>query len=97
MSDEASRKESKRSDLLVSVAESIGSTLGSIAARVNQAKNALAPETEARKVAPKRKKRPASRSRKKTTKASKTAAKRHTKSRQSASRSARAATRVPKR
>jgi hypothetical protein len=97
MSDQVSSKESKGSELLVSVAESIGSTLGSIAAKVSQAKNALAPETEARKVAPKRKKRPASRPRKKTTKTSKTAGKPRTKSRQSLSPTARTARRTPKR
>jgi hypothetical protein len=96
MSDEVSSKEPKGSELLVSVAESIGSTLGSIAAKVSEAKKALAPGTEARKVAPKRKKRAASRSRKKTIKATKAAGKPRTKSRQSASRTARTARRAPK-
>jgi hypothetical protein len=97
MSDEVSSKGSKGSELLVSVAESIGSTLGSIAAKVSEAKKALVPETEARKVAPKRKKRPVSRSRKKTTKVTKTARKRGTKSRQSAGRTGRTTRRTPKR
>ena len=91
MSDESSSKESKGSELLVSVAESIGSTLGSIAAKVSEAKKALVPGKEARKVAPKRKKRPAGRSRKKTTKTSKTAGKLRMKSRQSVGRTARTA------
>jgi hypothetical protein len=97
MSDESSSKESKGSELLVSVAESIGSTLGSIAAKVSEAKKALVPGTEARKVAPKRKKPTARRPRKKTVKASKTAAKPRTKSRQSVGRTARTAQRTHKR
>jgi len=97
MSDESSSKGSKGSELLVSVAESIGSTLGSIAAKVSGAKKALVQETQARKVIPKRKKRPAKRPPKKTKKASKTAGKPRTKLRQSARRTARTARRSPKR
>jgi hypothetical protein len=97
MSDDVSGKESKGSELLTSVAESIGSTLGSIAAKVSEAKEALVPGQSARKIAPKRKKTIASRARKRTAKASKAAGKPRAKSRQSVGRTAKAARRAPKR
>jgi len=66
MFKEGSGKESKENDLLVSVAESIGSTLGSIAAKVSATKRTLTPGT--RSVKPTQRRRTASRAAKKAVK-----------------------------
>jgi hypothetical protein len=77
-----STKSGKEEGLLVSVAESIGSTLGSLAAKASAAQKSLGSSTSEvlRKVSPpKRKssrKKPATRARKGATKASKSKAKR---------------------